>query len=180
MLLRSDAGVQALEPVIVEATRAAALACREWLGRGEPVSTPAAGDVAASLEVLLPEGRFDLLMGVGGTPEGVMTACAARALGGGMQGRLAAQGESEAAALARAGLEVDRVLALDELVGGDCLFVATGISGGALLRAPWRAGGATLTESILVAERTVRWIVEASFEDGNREDPQGGRTDARR
>ncbi len=74
----------------------------ELIGRlrraGASVTTPSDGDVAGALEALLPAGEADVLMGVGGTPEGVMTACAARALGGGMQARLAPQSDAEAAA----------------------------------------------------------------------------------
>ena len=133
---------------------------------GASVSTPSAGDVAASLEVLLPGGESDLLMGIGGTPEGVMSATAVQALGGGMQARLAPQSGSERARLAAVGFEVDRVLALEDLVSGDSFFVACGVSGGRLLRRPWRSDGATLTESIVVSKGSVRRIVEASFEDG--------------
>jgi fructose-1,6-bisphosphatase II len=55
---------------------------------GAQVSTPSDGDVAGALAVLLEDGDADLLIGVDGTPEGVMTACAARALGGELQGRM--------------------------------------------------------------------------------------------
>ncbi len=103
-------------------------------------------------------------MGIGGTPEGVMTACAVRALGGGMQGRLAPQKDEEAKAVAAAGLDVDRVYDRDEIARGAAVFVATGISGGALLARPWRSNGATLTESILISAGTVRRVVETSFE----------------
>lgn len=82
------------------------------------------GDVAGALAALLPDGGADLLMGIGGTPEGALTACAARALGGCMQGRLAPQQEDEARAVAAAGLDLDRIYQLDDLIGGDCFFVA--------------------------------------------------------
>jgi len=128
---------------------------------GPAVSTPSAGDVAGALAALLGDGPADVLMGIGGTPEGVMTACAVRALGGGMQGRLAPQEEAEAEALAAAGIDTHRVLELDDLVAGEALFAATGVSGGALLRAPWWSGGEAFTESLVITPGHVRKIVES-------------------
>src|SRR5919108_2003535 len=133
---------------------------------GARVISPPDGDVAGALGALLPGGDADLLMGTGGTPEGVMTACAARALGGRMQGRLAPQREEEAAALGRAGLDTDRVYEVDDLVAGESLFVATGVTGGALLRAPWSCDGQLCTESIVIAAGSVRRIVHAQPEEG--------------
>jgi fructose-1,6-bisphosphatase II len=126
---------------------------------GVVVSTPAEGDVAGSLEVLLPDGPADVLMGIGGTPEGVMTACAARALGGGMQARLAPQRDDEAAAVRAAGIEVDRVLGVDDLVSGEAVFVATGVTGGAMLRSPQVSEGLASTESLVIADGLVSHVV---------------------
>jgi fructose-1,6-bisphosphatase II len=120
---------------------------------GAAVATPSDGDVAGALEALLPSGEADLLMGVGGTPEGVMTACAASALGGGMQARLAPQSDSEARALAEAGLDAERVYGLPDLVAGSALFVATGVTGGSLLARPRAVHGVVVTESLVVSER---------------------------
>ena len=133
---------------------------------GARVISPPDGDVAAALGALLPGGDADLLMGIGGTPEGVMTACAARALGGFMQARLAPQGEDEAAALARAELDTERTYEVDDLVGGESLFVATGVTDGALLRGPWRRDGQLHTESIVIVAGSVRRIVQAHHEEG--------------
>jgi fructose-1,6-bisphosphatase II len=129
-------------------------------GAGARVISPPDGDVAGSLAALLPDGGADLLMGIGGTPEGVMTACAARALGGCMQARLVPQREDEAEALAEAGLSSEHVYELDELVSGENFFVATGVTGGALLRGPWESHGQTCTESIAIAAGSVRRVVE--------------------
>jgi fructose-1,6-bisphosphatase II len=125
---------------------------------GASVTTPSDGDVAGALEALLPSGEADLLMGVGGTPEGVMTACAATALGGSMQARLAPQSEAEARALTEAGLDADRVYALPDLVAGSALFVATGVTGGSLLARPRALHGAAVTESLVISERGVRLV----------------------
>jgi fructose-1,6-bisphosphatase II len=125
---------------------------------GAAVVTPSDGDVGGALEALLPEGEADLLMGVGGTPEGVMTACAARALGGGMQARLAPQSDAEARALGEAGLDPELVHGLDDLVDGPALFVATGVTGGSLLARPRAVHGAVVTESLVISERGVRLV----------------------
>ena len=131
---------------------------------GARVVSPPDGDVGGALAALLPEDGADLLMGVGGTPEGVMTACAARALGGFMQGRLAPQRDDERKAVAEAGLSTERTYELDDLVHGDSLFVATGVTGGALVRRPWQEGGHAYTDSIVIAEGAVRCVVEAQLD----------------
>ncbi|RDI75854.1 Fructose-16-bisphosphatase/sedoheptulose 1 [Gaiella occulta] len=153
--------ISELRVVVLDKPRHVELIARV-LAAGASVSTPSAGDVAGSLAVLLPAGGADLLLGIGGTPEGVMTACAARALGGGMQGRRAPQGGAEAAALAREGIEVDRPLSLDELASSDrCLLAVTGVTSGSLLRGPWEEPGGRCTESIVVSGGTARRIVES-------------------
>ncbi len=119
-------------------------------GLGASVITPPDGDVAGSLEALLPGGEVDVLMGIGGTPEGVITACAAGCLGGDMQGRLAPQSERERAALGEAGLSPEPVFRLEDLVRGESLFVATGVSGG-YLRRPWKEHGTYRTDSLVLS-----------------------------
>jgi fructose-1,6-bisphosphatase II len=152
--------VEQLRVVVLDKPRHKRL-IEQLRGAGAEVSTPPAGDVAGALAALLPDGGADLLMGTGGTPEGIMTACAVRGLGGFMQGRLAPQGADEAEAVAKAGLSTERVYELDELVAGDSVFVATGITGGALLRRPWHADGHIFTESIVIAAGAIRRVVEA-------------------
>ena len=87
-----------------------------------------------------------------------MTACAARALGGGMQGRLAPQSDAEVRALLDAGLDEDRFYGLQDLVDGPAFFVATGVTGGSLLARPRALDGAIVTESLVIAERGVRLV----------------------
>jgi len=128
---------------------------------GAQVTSPPDGDVAGALEALLPGGGADLLMGVGGTPEGVMTACITSALGGYMQARLAPRSDEESEALSDAGLEPGKILALQDLVRGGSVFVATGVSGGPLLRAPWVADGQDWTESMVISAGSVQRIREA-------------------
>jgi fructose-1,6-bisphosphatase II len=133
---------------------------------GASVVTPSDGDVGGALEALLPEGEADLLMGVGGTPEGLMTACAVRALGGGMQARFVPQSDAEAGALARAGLDTERRYGLGELVDGSAVFAATGITGGSLLARPRPLDGAVVTDSLVISERGVRLVQGRSISEG--------------
>jgi fructose-1,6-bisphosphatase II len=93
-----------------------------------------------------------------------MTACAARSLGGGMQGRLAPQKEKEAKAVEEAGLDTERIYEVDDLVRGPAVFIATGVTTGPLLRGPWEVDGATLTESLVISAGSVRRLVETTFE----------------
>ncbi len=123
---------------------------------GAHVSTPSDGDVGGALQVLLPTAEADLLMGIGGTPEGVMTACAARALGGFMQGKLAPQKDDEKQALE--GTDLDHVLELEEMVNGEAFFVASGVTGG-LVAAPRREDGWNVTESMVVAAGSVKRVI---------------------
>jgi len=95
------------------------------------------GDVAGAIMAARPETGIDLLLGIGGTPEGIITACAMKSLGGVIQGRLWPQDDEERQKAIDAGhdLDPDNVLHTDDLVtGDDCFFVATGITDGELLR----------------------------------------------
>jgi fructose-1,6-bisphosphatase II len=121
---------------------------------GARVAVPSAGDVAGALEVVLPDGGADVLLGIGGAPEGVLTACAVRALGGFMQGRLAPQRDDERRALEASGAGLDAVLSLDDLASEDAVFVATGVTGG-LLAAPRHHDGRVTTETLVIATGTV-------------------------
>jgi fructose-1,6-bisphosphatase II len=121
------------------------------------------GDVAGAISAARPNSGVDLLLGVGGTPEGIITACAIKALGGTIQGRLWPTDDDERQRAIDAGhnLDPDYVLTTDTLVtGDDCFFVATGITDGELLRGVrYRAGGCT-TESLVMRSRsgTIRTI----------------------
>jgi fructose-1,6-bisphosphatase II len=92
------------------------------------------GDVAGSLMAADPNSEVDVMMGTGGTPEGVISACAIRALGGWMMARLDPQGEEERQAIADYGKDIKEVLTVETLIQSrDAFFAATGISGGAFL-----------------------------------------------
>ena len=154
-----DKSVKELRVVVLDKPRHEDLIAR-LRKAGAAVATPSDGDVAGALDALLPQGEADVLMGVGGTPEGVMTAGVVRALGGGMQGRVAPQSDEEKEAVAAAGLEPDHVLELEELAGGECVFAATGVTGSTFLRRPWRVDDQWGTESVLIVPGAVQRIIE--------------------
>jgi len=113
------------------------------------------GDVAPAIAAARDGTGVDMLMGVGGTPEGVISAAAIKCLGGAMQGRLWPRDEGERQALVDAGYDVGRVLTHDDLVSGSDLFVAaTGVTDGALLRGVRFEHGSALTESIVMRSRS--------------------------
>ena len=119
------------------------------------------GDVAPAIAAARPETGVDMLMGIGGTPEGVISAAALKSLGGGMQGKLWPRDDAERQKLVEAGYELDRVLTTDDLIGGDDVFVAaTGVTTGALLRGVRYVRDGAITDSLVMRSRsgTVRRI----------------------
>ncbi len=121
------------------------------------------GDVAGAISAARPDSGVDLLLGIGGTPEAIITACAMKCMGGVIQGQLWPQDDDERQRALDAGhnLDKDFVLMTDDLVtGDDCFFVATGITDGDLMRGVrYRSGGAT-THSLVMRSRsgTIRSI----------------------
>ena len=135
------------------------------------------GDVAPSIAAARPESGVDLLMGIGGTPEGVLSAAALKCVGGVIQGKLWPRDDEERQRLVDAGFDLDRVLTTDDLVGGDdVFFAATGVTTGALLRGVRYTPEGAVTESIVMRSRsgTVR-RVEAHHAFGKLEALSGGR-----
>ncbi len=119
------------------------------------------GDVAAGIQAALPESGVDVLMGIGGTPEGALTAAAIRCIGGAIQAKPWARNDEEREAARAAGLDLDRVLTTEEMVGGeDVFFAATGASTGELLRGVRFFGGGAQTQSLVMRSRSgsIRWI----------------------
>jgi fructose-1,6-bisphosphatase II len=120
------------------------------------------GDVAAGINAARHDSRIDMAIGTGGSPEGVATACAIKALGGFIQGRLAPTSEEEKQRGLAAGLRFDHVYEANELVRSDnTFFVATGVTDGELVRGVRREGEIITTESIVLRSRsgTVRRVV---------------------
>jgi fructose-1,6-bisphosphatase II len=119
------------------------------------------GDVAGAISAARPSTGVDMLVGVGGTPEGIIAAAALKCMGGEIQGRLWPKDDEERAKAIAAGHDLDRVLTTDELVRGEnVFFCATGVTDGDLLRGVhYRAGGCT-TQSIVMRSKsgTVRLI----------------------
>jgi fructose-1,6-bisphosphatase II len=119
------------------------------------------GDVAPAIASALPGSGIDILMGIGGTPEGVIAAAALKCLGGAMQGRLYPRNDDERQQLIDGGYDIQAVLSTDDLVSGqDVFFAATGITNGALLRGVSYSSSGATTSSMVMRSRsgTVRYI----------------------
>jgi fructose-1,6-bisphosphatase II len=163
--VRAVAEAKGLQPsevtvVVLERPRHDALiaALRE---AGARVNLIRDGDVAPAIAAAQAFAGVDMLMGIGGTPEGVISAAAIKSLGGELQGRLWPRDDDERQALVDAGYDVDRVLTHDDLVAGEDVFVAaTGVTSGALLRGVRVSAAGAETESIVMRSRsgTVRRI----------------------
>jgi fructose-1,6-bisphosphatase II len=113
------------------------------------------GDVAAALMTAWPDSGVDVLVGIGGTPEGVLAACALRAMGGEIQGKLYARDDAELHRGREAGYDFDKVLTMDDLVSSeDVFFAATGITDGELLQGVRYFGDGASTDSLVVRGMT--------------------------
>jgi fructose-1,6-bisphosphatase II / sedoheptulose-1,7-bisphosphatase len=120
------------------------------------------GDVAGVIAVTDEDTTIDMYMGQGGAPEGVLAAAALRCVGGQFNGRLVFRNDDEKARAAKWGIEdLDRIYTRDDLVKGDCIFAATGVTSGSLLEGvKYRRNGKMTTESVVMraSSGTVRWI----------------------
>ena len=119
------------------------------------------GDVAGSLMTAWPDSGVDILMGTGGTPEGVLSACALKAMGGEIQGRLVARSDDEAAKAQALGYNLTQVLTIDDLVrSNNVFFAATGITDGELLDGVKYYGDGARTHSLVMRSKsgTVREV----------------------
>lgn len=130
------------------------------------------GDVAGALMTCLPESGIDALLGIGGTPEGILAACAIRAMGGELQGKLFIRNEEEEKLGLKMGYSLDKVITMDDMVSSnDVFFAATGITDGELLGGVRYTGRGAETESLVIRGRTgtVRWIkAKHNFDKLNR------------
>jgi fructose-1,6-bisphosphatase II len=109
------------------------------------------GDVAGGINAARHDARTDMCVGVGGSPEGIVTACAIKALGGHIQGRMWPRDDDERQRGTDAGLPMDEVLEADDLVkGNNTIFVATGVTDGALVAGVKRQDGYLYTESVVL------------------------------
>ena len=119
------------------------------------------GDVAGAISTGWPESGADILFGVGGTPEGVISAAALKCMGGEIQAQLAPRSDSERENVLAAGFDLARVIHTDDLVSGDnCFFAATGVTDGELLRGVRSDSRGATTQSLVMRSKsgTVRSI----------------------
>lgn len=113
------------------------------------------GDVSGAMATSRPDSGVDIYMGIGGAPEGVLAAAALRCIGGQFQGRLVFRNEDERDRARRWGIEdFDRKYQLNELAGGDVMFVATGVTDGSMLRGVRRYPGGATTHSMVMRSKT--------------------------
>jgi len=145
---------------ILDRTRHTSLV-REIREAGARIRFLSDGDIASAISAARTESDVDVLMGIGGTPEGIIAACALKCMGGAIQTRLWPRDDAEREKAIAAGHDLNRVLATDDLVTGDnCFFVGTGVTSGDLLRGVrYRSGGA-YTQSIVMRSKsgTIRVI----------------------
>ena len=119
------------------------------------------GDVAGVIATTDPETGIDVYLGTGGAPEGVLAAAALRCVGGQMQGRLLFRNDDEVGRARRWGIDdLDRIYSLEEMAKGDCIFAATGVTDGSLLKGVKRHGKVVTTDTVVMraATGTVRWV----------------------
>jgi fructose-1,6-bisphosphatase II len=119
------------------------------------------GDVSAAIATCFPETGVDVLMGIGGAPEGVIAAAAIRCMGGDMQGRLAPRNDKEIERAQKMGIqEVKKVFEVEEMAKGNVIFAATGVTSGDFLRGVRFFKGGAETHSVVMRSksRTIRYI----------------------
>jgi fructose-1,6-bisphosphatase II len=129
------------------------------------------GDVSASIQAALPDTGVDVLMGIGGTPEGVLSAAAVHCIGGAIQCKVWPRDEEERLQGVKAGCDLDRVYTTNDLIDSDdVFFAATGVSSGELLKGVQYYGNGARTQSLAMRSRsgTMRWI--DSYHNFNRLD----------
>jgi fructose-1,6-bisphosphatase II len=140
--------------VVLDRPRHAALIA-EIRATGARIRLIPDGDVAGAISTALPESGGDILLGIGGTPEGVISAAALKSMGGEIQGRLWPRNDDERRAALALGYDLTQVLSTGDLVkGDDCFFAATGITDGELLRGVHYDSRGASTESLVMRSRT--------------------------
>ncbi len=152
--------VRDLTAVILDRPRHAELIA-EVRETGARIQLISDGDVAGAIAAAMPDSGVDVLFGIGGTPEGVISAAALKAMGGAMQGRLWPRDEDERQAAVDAGYDLDQILTTDDLVRGDnCFFAATGVTDGNLLRGVTYRESTATTHSLVMRSKsgTVRSV----------------------
>jgi len=157
----SGKSVEDLTTVILDRTRHEKLIA-EVRQAGARIRLIPDGDVAGALMTSWPTSGIDVLLGIGGTPEGVLSACALHAMGGEIQGKLYARNEDELSRGREQGYDFERVLTMNDLVSSeDVFFAATGVTDGELLDGVKYTGTGARTDSLVVRglTGTVRQII---------------------
>ena len=113
------------------------------------------GDVQGAIAAAAAGSGIDLLLGIGGSPEGVLAAAALRCMGGEIQGRLWARDDGDRAYAAEHGFDLERIMTITDLVGGtNVSFAATGVTGGEFLRGVQFHGDGAITHSVMMRSKT--------------------------
>ena len=134
---------------------------REVREAGARIKLITDGDVSAAIATCIPDSGVDLLIGIGGAPEGVIAAAALRCMGGAMQGRLKFRNDSERVRADRMGIKDQaKIWSVEELAQGDVMFAATGVTDGDMLKGVRFFAGGARTYSIVMRSKsgTIRWI----------------------
>ena len=142
---------------------------------GARIKSISDGDVAGGIMTALPETGVDMLLGIGGAPEAVLTAAALKCLGGELQCRLWPRDDGERQGAISAGLDLHKVYSIEDLVGnGDTMFAATGVTNGELLKGVQYFGGGVSTQSLVMRSYsgTVRWITAHHLRESQTHSPE--------
>jgi fructose-1,6-bisphosphatase II len=137
---------------------------REVRSTGARIRFISDGDIAGAISAAREGSEVDVLMGIGGTPEGIVAACALKCMGGSIQAKLWPRDDAERAKVLAAGHDLDRVLHTDDLVRGDnVFFAATGVTSGDLLRGVRYRGSGAYTQSIVMRSKSGTIRIVDSF-----------------
>ncbi len=134
---------------------------REIRSAGARIWMISDGDVQAALATAMPETGVDVLMGIGGAPEGVIAAAALRCIGGNFQGQLCFRNDKEKARAKAMGInDFNKIYKIEELAAGNVMFCATGVTDGSMLRGVKYFGGGAKTHSLVMRSETgtVRFV----------------------
>ncbi len=152
--------IEDLTIVILDRPRHASLV-KEVRETGARIKLIGDGDVSGALNTCFPETGVDVLMGVGGAPEGIISAAAVRCVGGDMQARFAFRNDEERERARKMGIEdLDKVMTAEDLAGGSVMFAATGVTNGDFLKGVRFTGDGARTDSVVMRSKsgTVRYI----------------------
>ncbi len=152
--------VEDLTVIILDRPRHAEI-IREVRENGARIKLIGDGDVSAAIATCKEDSGVDMLLGIGGAPEGVIAAAALRCIGGDMQGRLKPRNSEEVERARKMGVEdINKVFNIEDLAGGEVMFAATGVTNGDFLRGVRFFKGGAVTHSVVMRSKsgTIRYI----------------------